>query len=156
MARTPAWRRRPLIGLALLLALVTAAYLAGTGGDDRGRITPSAVSPTAPTPSVSSSAPVTDPLSRLPVVVLADLPPEAADTLALIAVDGPYPYERDGAEFLNREGLLPQRPAGWYREFTVPTPGEDDRGARRIVTADDGAAYYTGDHYDSFVVVGYP
>ena len=80
----------------------------------------------------------------------SELPPEAAATLALIATDGPFPYRQDGAVFQNREGLLPQRPAGHYREYTVETPGSDDRGARRIVTGADGERYYTDDHYDSF------
>jgi ribonuclease T1 len=80
------------------------------------------------------------------------LPPEVAHTLALIDADGPFPYERDGSTFQNREGLLPSRPRGYYREYTVPTPGSPDRGARRIVTGGDPpeAWYYTDDHYRSF------
>ncbi|MDQ3988514.1 MAG: ribonuclease N, partial [Actinomycetota bacterium] len=66
---------------------------------------------------------------------------------------GPFPYEQDGTTFGNREGLLPDRERGWYREYTVPTPGEDDRGARRLVTGGERELYYTDDHYDSFVAV---
>ena len=96
----------------------------------------------------------TDPDSGLPVVGLATLPVDARETVALIDRDGPFPYAKDGAVFGNRERLLPARPNGFYREYTVPTPGEDDRGARRIVTGDDGGQlFYTADHYASFVRV---
>ncbi|MFF5789585.1 ribonuclease domain-containing protein [Streptomyces sp. NPDC012693] len=88
--------------------------------------------------------------STLPVVQVADLPPEARETLALIARGGPFPYARDGAVFGNIERLLPRRPRGHYREYTVRTPGERDRGARRIVTGLSGETYYTDDHYQSF------
>jgi ribonuclease T1 len=84
------------------------------------------------------------------VVGVGDLPPELAATLALIDAGGPFPYPQDGSTFQNREGLLPHRPAGHYREYTVPTPGEDDRGGRRIVTGADGERYWTADHYASF------
>jgi len=80
------------------------------------------------------------------------LPREVAETLALIDRDGPFPYDRDGSTFQNREGLLPSRPRGYYREYTVPTPGSPDRGARRLVTGGDPPEvyYYTDDHYRSF------
>ncbi len=78
------------------------------------------------------------------------LPKEAIETLALIRKGGPYPYQRDGAAFGNREKLLPRRERGWYREYTVRTPGERTRGARRIVAGRDGTLYYTDDHYRSF------
>ena len=81
---------------------------------------------------------------------LAALLPEARDTLALIESGGPFPYARDGAVFYNREGLLPARPRGYYREYTVRTPGTRDRGARRIVAGKGGEHYYTHDHYRSF------
>jgi ribonuclease T1 len=78
------------------------------------------------------------------------LPPEARATLALIRNDGPYPYQKDGTAFGNREGLLPRRERGYYREYTVRTPGSRDRGARRIVAGKSGELYYTDDHYRSF------
>lgn len=80
------------------------------------------------------------------------LPAEARDTIALIQRGGPYPHRQDGSTFGNRERQLPQRPRGYYREYTVDTPGLDHRGARRIVTGGDPveAWYYTEDHYDSF------
>lgn len=78
------------------------------------------------------------------------LPPEARATLDLIADGGPFPYEQDGSTFQNRERLLPVRPAGTYREYTVRTPGSADRGPRRLVIATTGEAYWTADHYASF------
>jgi ribonuclease T1 len=78
------------------------------------------------------------------------LPREAIETIALIKKGGPYPFERDGVIFNNREKLLPQRERGWYREYTVRTPGERTRGARRIVAGRDGTLYYTDDHYRTF------
>ena len=83
-------------------------------------------------------------------VTLAELPAEARHTLALIKAGGPYPYQRDGTVFGNREGLLPRRSRGYYREYTVRTPGARDRGARRIVAGKGGEFYYTADHYRSF------
>jgi ribonuclease T1 len=81
---------------------------------------------------------------------ISELPPEARATLARIKAGGPFPYQRDGAVFGNREGLLPKRNRGYYREYTVKTPGARDRGARRIVVGRDGEYYYTDDHYRSF------
>jgi ribonuclease T1 len=99
----------------------------------------------------SSPAPAgTDPSSGLPWVAVDDLPAEAAETLELIDAGGPFPYDRDGIAFGNREGILPDERHGYYHEYTVPTPGEDDRGARRIVTGASDEYYWTEDHYDSF------
>ena len=71
---------------------------------------------------------------RIETIRLADLPPEARETLALIKRGGPFPFPRkDGSTFGNFENRLPERPRGYYREYTVPTPGSRDRGARRIV-----------------------
>lgn len=78
------------------------------------------------------------------------LPREAIETIALIKKGAPYPHERDGVVFGNREKRLPARERGWYREFTVKTPGERTRGARRIVAGRDGTLYYSDDHYRSF------
>ncbi len=85
---------------------------------------------------------------------LSELPPEAEDTWRLIEQGGPFPYpEDDGKVFGNREGLLPEQDRGYYHEYTVETPGSDDRGARRLVTGAEDEVYYTGDHYESFVKV---
>lgn len=80
------------------------------------------------------------------------LPAEAWETLDLIDQGGPFPYRQDDKEFGNREGLLPAEVRGYYREYTVPTPGSPDRGARRIVTGGTPPSvwYYTDDHYRSF------
>lgn len=93
----------------------------------------------------------TDATSGLPVVRLSELPPEAERTVELIDAGGPFPEpEHDGGTFGNREELLPDRPMGYYREYTVPTPGLDHRGARRIVAGEDDELYWTADHYSSF------
>ena len=93
------------------------------------------------------------------VVSLADLPPEARQTLSLIRRGGPFPYpHKDGSVFGNFEKRLPIQSRGYYREFTVPTPGSSDRGARRIIAgtghtgnvATAGEYYYSPDHYRSF------
>lgn len=117
------------VSLWLLAALVVSACLSG-------------VLPRTTRPPVLATG--------SPTLTLADLPPEAATTIGLIKVDGPFPFDQDGAVFENREGLLPAQPAGYYREYTVPTPGSDDRGARRIVAGAGGEMYWTADHYDSF------
>lgn len=83
-------------------------------------------------------------------ITLAELPPEARQTLQLIQQGGPYPYRRDGVTFGNFEKRLPSRPRGYYREYTVPTPGERTRGARRIVAGREAEYYYTDDHYQTF------
>jgi len=88
--------------------------------------------------------------TTLPGVRVADLPPEARTTLRLIERGGPFPYRKDGTVFGNRERLLPIHPRGYYREYTVRTPGSPDRGARRIVAGERGERYYTADHYRSF------
>jgi ribonuclease T1 len=84
----------------------------------------------------------------------AALPAEARATLELIRAGGPFPYERDGVVFGNRERILPRHPRGYYREYTVPTPGQRGRGARRIIcgghAADTSECYYSDDHYRSF------
>jgi ribonuclease T1 len=79
-----------------------------------------------------------------------ELPPEGRQTLALIKQGGPFPYGKDGTTFGNREGLLPKKPRGYYKEYTVPTPGSRDRGARRIIAGADQDYWYTHDHYRSF------
>lgn len=91
-----------------------------------------------------------DPFSGLYWIERGDLPPEAITTLALIADGGPFPEDEDGSRFGNYERLLPDEPDGYYAEYTVPTPGSPDRGARRIVAGDGGELYYTADHYASF------
>jgi ribonuclease T1 len=88
-------------------------------------------------------------------VALAALPAEAQATHRLILAGGPFPYEKDGTTFFNRERLLPGKPRGFYREYTVRTPGARNRGARRLVCGGEPptkpeACFYTADHYASF------
>jgi ribonuclease T1 len=83
-------------------------------------------------------------------IAVQKLPDEARQAIALIRSNGPFPYQRDGAVFGNREGQLPKRERGYYREYTVRTPGAKDRGARRIVAGRGGELYYSDDHYRSF------
>jgi ribonuclease T1 len=93
-------------------------------------------------------------LAQAQEIARNDLPPEARETLRLIAQGGPFQHRRDGITFNNFEKLLPPMPRGHYREYTVPTPGLRHRGARRIVCGGEArrpdACYYTADHYRSF------
>jgi len=133
------------IGL-LLLAFVAgnwfASHRASTGA-------------TLPAPTATSSRETPVPLPSSQPASLPDaqgLPAEARDTLARIARGGPFEHRQDGSVFQNRERQLPSRPRGFYREYTVETPGSDDRGARRIVTGGDPPSeyWYSDDHYRSF------
>lgn len=113
----------------------------------RATATPTRRAARTPTPTLRPSA---TGVSGLPTIRYRDLPKEAKETIALIEQGGPFPFERDGIVFQNREGLLPRKRSGYYREYTVITPGSRDRGARRIVAGAGGELYYTDDHYDSF------
>ena len=83
-------------------------------------------------------------------IAASQLPKEAHETVARIRKGGPFPYARDGAVFGNREARLPKQRRGYYREYTVKTPGVRNRGARRIVAGAAGELYYTDDHYNHF------
>jgi guanyl-specific ribonuclease Sa len=126
----------------LLVALAVAAA-SGWLSRESPRSTPTSYESRAGTPS--TSRPDTG-------AATAGLPPEALQTLRLIDAGGPFPYDRDGIAFQNREGRLPERPQGYYREYTVVTPGTRDRGARRLVSGGDPPAeyFYTDDHYRTF------
>lgn len=88
--------------------------------------------------------------TKLSEVTLADLPKEGRDTLVVIKQGGPFLYKRDGVVFGNFERRLPEKERGYYREYTVPTPGSRDRGARRIIVGRGSEYYYTDDHYQTF------
>jgi guanyl-specific ribonuclease Sa len=105
-----------------------------------------------PATGASPAAPAVPADSGNGATLPAFLPPEARDTLALIARGGPFPHRQDGVVFGNYEGLLPKEPRGYYHEYTVETPGAHNRGARRIITGGTPPAvyYYTDDHYRSF------
>lgn len=112
---------------------------------------PSVTSSPGPAGSIGSARPTPaqpDAGASLP----AFLPAEAGATIARIRRGGPFPHPQDGGVFGNREGHLPRQPRGWYREYTVDTPGLAHRGTRRIVTGGDPpqAWYYSDDHYASF------
>jgi ribonuclease T1 len=83
-------------------------------------------------------------------VAVKQLPPEARETLRLVELGGPFPYQQDGRTFGNRERHLSLKPHGYYREYTVKTPGVRDRGTRRIIAGRGGELYYSEDHYRSF------
>ena len=106
----------------------------------------------APAPAPSST-PTTTPVPPAAAPAWpAFLPPEAHTTVERIQRGGPFPYPQDGSVFGNREGLLPRQPRGWYREYTVDTPGLSHRGARRIVTGGNPPRewHYSDNHYRSF------
>jgi ribonuclease T1 len=88
------------------------------------------------------------------VIHVAELPRQGQETFELIRRGGPFPYSKDGAVFGNRERSLPVEKRGFYREYTVTTPGSRDRGARRIVcggpSRSPDTCYYSADHYASF------
>lgn len=133
---------RMLRSIFLLLAIgivVASGWLSREAANDRA----------LPTPTAAEAPP--GPLESRGGRVVG-LPQEAFDTLRLIEAGGPYPYDRDGTVFQNREGRLPSRPRGYYREYTVDTPGSPDRGARRLVTGGNPPSefFYTDDHYRTF------
>ncbi|QNH12353.1 ribonuclease domain-containing protein [Xanthomonas sp. SI] len=107
---------------------------------------------THPAPLLAPAQPPATPVASADTTLPAFLPPEARTTIALIQRGGPFPHRQDGSVFGNRENRLPSRPRGYYREYTVDTPGLEHRGTRRIVTGGDppDVWYYSDDHYASF------
>ncbi|GAB3791175.1 ribonuclease domain-containing protein [Dyella agri] len=105
-----------------------------------------------PVPAAQPNAPAASASRDNGATLPSFLPPEAHDTLALIARGGPFPHSQDGVVFGNYEGLLPKQPRGYYHEYTVETPGASTRGTRRIITGGTPPEvyYYTDDHYRSF------
>jgi ribonuclease T1 len=160
-------RNRKILPL-LLTALVLLVLLAFGGTGLLGQLTesaapegtssatlPASAAPgsgqATPTPSApKAAAPAPDNPSSLPAVRESELPAEGRRVLTLIRAGGPYSYSQDDQAFGNFERVLPRQDRGYYREYTVPTPGESDRGARRIVAGDGGEKYYTDDHYETF------
>ena len=161
MATAATGRQRYQWLLLLLVAAILLVWMLTSGGRQDVDPEPSGggttTSPTTEATDDTGREGGTDLESGLPIVHLSALPPEAARTLELIDAGGPFPEpDRDGGTFQNREDLLPDQPMGYYREYTVPTPGSDDRGARRIVAGEGGELYYTGDHYRSFSRIARP
>lgn len=134
----------------IALALLAAAWFWWRGAAPTPLPAGDAPVITAPT----TAPPASFPRERLPQT--DDLPRQAHETLRRIHAGGPFDYRQDGGTFQNRERLLPRRERGWYREYTVDTPGSRDRGARRIVTGGDPPSefWYTDDHYRSFQRIG--
>ncbi|MFJ9440415.1 ribonuclease [Kitasatospora sp. NPDC101235] len=169
-------RRNPIVVVAVLILAVLAGVgylLAGRGSSHpkaaaspatAATAGPSASGSTAPKPAAPKPTPPAGGAATNPAAAgtwvptdpaLADvcrtkLPSQAVDTLTLIAKGGPYPYNRDGIVFENRESRLPKKTDGYYHEYTVVTPGSNDRGTRRVVTGDSGEQYWSADHYATF------
>lgn len=135
-------RQEPRPGLRTVRALGLAALVAGAGL--LGSLLPEADTEAREGPRAK--------------ILLLELPAEGVRVYRAIRAGGPFKYEKDGSVFGNREQLLPDRRRGYYREYTVPTPGSSDRGARRIVCGGErpttpDACYYTADHYASFRLI---
>ena len=168
------WKHRLQLAAGVLLVLVALWLVLGNAtGDGEGGAAGSSTTASSSSRSATSSAATSSstrrptpsstgrttpssptgertPDSGLPTIAASELPREGRETLRLIHRGGPFPYDRDGITFQNRERILPAQPRGYYAEYTVPTPGESDRGARRLVAGDDGDVYFTDDHYRSF------
>jgi ribonuclease T1 len=149
---------RIVVGLLVLAAV--AVLLVANGDDENGGGTTTSGLPTVSTPqsqttetSADSSARTTSETPGTGANIPADQRAAIGEVLKLIDAGGPFSSEQDGTVFSNREGLLPQQPSGYYHEYTVPTPGSPDRGARRLVTGEGGEVYYTSDHYSSFTQI---
>lgn len=136
--------------IPLLLAAVVVVFLALGGTGLPGFPGASTESPTAGATTAAAAPAGVANASGLAEIRESALPPEGREVLALIREGGPYRYSQDDQTFGNFERILLRRERGYYREYTVRTPGEPDRGARRIVAGDGGDKYYTDDHYESF------
>ncbi|GHF58100.1 hypothetical protein GCM10018790_39890 [Kitasatospora xanthocidica] len=164
-------RKNPLVVVAVLILvlLAGAGYLLANKGSGHSKAAASPAAAATGTPAAGSQAPKPSAPKPSPPAggtapagtwvpadpALADvcrtkLPSQAQDTLGLIAKGGPYPYNRDGIVFENRESRLPKKADGYYHEFTVVTPGSNDRGTRRVVTGTSGEQYWSADHYATF------
>jgi ribonuclease T1 len=137
----------------LYLVIIAALYFFYTVAENSG----SSLNCTSPALDQSTTAPSaaseTAAGTGSGTIAIADLPQEGKTTLNLIKSGGPFPFTKDGTVFNNYEGLLPKKSSGYYREYTVITPGSKDRGARRIVAGANGEYYYTDDHYKSFKLI---
>ena len=148
----------PLLITTLVVLAMVAFGGAGILGQQTESATPGTASSQTSTPGgAAASGPAKQPAphraanpSSLAEIRESALPVEGRRVLALIRAGGPFPYGQDDQVFGNLERVLPARDRGYYREYTVPTPGGSDRGARRIVAGNGGEKYYTGDHYATF------
>ena len=158
-----------MLAVLLVVGFIAALAVVANGRGSGGKPVPSAaVATTASTTAGSVVAPVatakhgvtTKPSGGRPTapvgfgtVALSSLPSEAAQTWHLIEKGGPFPRAEDGVAYENAQHRLPDRPLGWYREYTVPTPGTSARGARRLVVGQDRAPFWTDDQGTTFVFV---
>lgn len=155
MGRSP-WLFSLLAAIAVAAGgAYSATQLGNDSGGQAGSNRPTEVIPSAgPGTTAADSTP--SPHGKPSVASITD-PEQAAavtDVLHTIATGGRLPYDQDGAVFENREGNLPELPSGEaYHEYTVPTPGSPDRGARRLVISTTGLVYYTADHYETFTLL---
>ncbi|TAM89880.1 MAG: ribonuclease N [Jatrophihabitans sp.] len=140
--------RRPQLALIALVTAVAIGYVVQAATSSEHHPAPASTSVTSSSVAPPTAAPGGS------AVALSSLPAQVAQTVALIERGGPFPYPRsDGAVFHNAEHRLPAERDGYYHEYTVPTPGADTRGARRLITGAGGQFYYTPDHYEHFVRV---
>ena len=106
---------------------------------------------------VQARTPTEPPAGKAATIHVAELPRQGQVTYERIRAGGPFPFEKDGTVFGNRERQLPRAQRGYYLEYTVATPGSRDRGARRIVCGGPArvphACWYTADHYASFRMI---
>lgn len=152
-------RRAATILLAVVAVLVVAAVAFVSSGASSSSVTgasASGVSGQAPARNSSAASGGVQAATTLQAppgmrqIALSALPAEAQAVVAKIDHGGAFHYRQDGVAFANRERRLPAEPRGYYREYTVATPGQADRGPRRIVAGRGGELYYTGDHYRTF------
>ena len=125
-----------------LLALLLGALVSFAPGRAEARSHHRRAAPKAEDGSgATQGASIADPAERTEIRKMLDR----------IAAGGPFRHRQDGVVFGNREGHLPAKPRGYYREYTVETPGASDRGARRLLRGQGGETYYTRDHYRTFL-----
>ena len=152
-------RQHPLIWIAALVAIAIGTLWQQRDHTERTENAEPRASAPAPAPAPTPAQKIDPPAQKVDessqkidgVVRDAEERAELQKTLDLIARGGPFPYRNDGGVFANRERRLPQQPRGYYREYTVVTPGAPNRGARRVVQGNGGETYYTRDHYRTFV-----
>jgi ribonuclease T1 len=134
--------------IAGIVAIAAVLGIALPGGGDDGSTSAGTSSPNTAAQTTSEAA--TNPGPSSGPSATSEEGVAIAGVLAAIDAGTPSRYSEDGGTFENREGLLPDKPFGYYREYTVETPGSPDRGARRLVIGEDGDTWYTNDHYASF------
>lgn len=145
-------KSNPAVLVALLIALAVSFWMQR---DDAPAITTAPAEQTASAPARAPEAAAPERRTSAADALASHIADESEraevqKTLDLIERGGPFPHTQDGTVFGNRERRLPQHPRGYYREYTVRTPGARNRGARRIVRGDGGELFYTRDHYRTF------